>query len=132
MSYIEIRYADVLLMYAEAINELRGPTTEVYTAVNAVRQRPTVNMPPLPAGLDKAGMQQAIRLERRIELAGEGSYFYDIRRWKTIEQEMNASIRDYAGRVIETRSFNPARDYFWPVPFDEIDLNPELEQNPNY
>ncbi len=132
VSYIEIRYADVLLMYAEAINELRGPTTEVYTAANAVRQRPTVNMPPLPAGLDKAGMQQAIRLERRIELAGEGSYFYDIRRWKTIEQEMNASIRDYAGRVIETRSFNPARDYFWPVPFDEIDLNPELEQNPNY
>lgn len=132
VSYIEIRYADVLLMYAEAINELLGPTNDVYAAVNAVRQRPTVAMPALPVGLDKEAMRQAIRLERRIELAGEGSYFYDIRRWKTIDQEMNASIKNYAGKVLGTRSFNPERDYLWPVPYTEIDLNPALEQNPNY
>lgn len=119
-------------MYAEAINELLGANSDVYTAVNAVRQRPTVNMPPLPAGLNKEEMREAIRLERRIELAGEGIYFFDIRRWKTIEQEMNAPIRDHAGNVIVTRHFDPARDYFWPVPYTEIDLNPALTQNPNY
>lgn len=132
VNYVVLRYADVLLMYAEALNELEGPTAAVYDAVNQVRQRPSVNLPVLPNGLDQADMRQAIRLERRIELAGEGSYFYDIRRWKTIDQEMNASVHTHTGAVIQTRSFNPARDYFWPIPYTEIDLNPTLEQNPLY
>lgn len=131
-NYLEIRYADVLLMYAEALNELSGPTDAVYEAVNAIRTRPSVDMPELPAGLSKEAMREAIRLERRIELAGEGSYFYDIRRWGTIEEEMNGPIHDYQGNVIQNRSFNAERDYLWPIPFTEIDLNPALEQNPNY
>lgn len=131
-NYVVIRYADVLLMHAEAINELSGPDSRVYEAVNAIRQRPTVNMPALPAGLDQQLMREAIRLERRIELAGEGSYFYDIRRWKTIEQEMNGDVHAHDGKFMQRRKFNPARDYFWPIPFTEIDLNPALKQNENY
>lgn len=132
VNYIVLRYADVLLMYAEALNEVEGPTPAVYAAVNQVRQRPSVALPVLPAGLDKAAMREAIRLERRIELAGEGSYFYDIRRWETIDEEMNGSVHTHAGAVIETRQFNPARDYIWPIPYTQIDLNPALEQNPLY
>ena len=132
VNYVEIRYADVLLMYAEALNELSGPTAEVYAAINQIRARPSVEMPELPAGLNKDEMREAIRLERRIELAGEGSYFYDIRRWGTIEEEMVGPIYDYQENIIQTRDFNPNRDYFWPIPFTEIDLNPALEQNPNY
>jgi hypothetical protein len=132
VNYVEIRFADILLMYAEALNELSGPTPEVYNAINAIRTRPSVEMPELPMGLNQEEMRQAIRLERRIELAGEGSYFYDIRRWDTIEEEMVGPIYNYQGSVIQTRDFNPARDYFWPVPFTQIDLNPALEQNPNY
>lgn len=132
VNYVILRYADVLLMYAEALNELHGATQAVYEAVNAVRQRPSVDMPALPAGLDKDAMREAIRLERRIELAGEGAYFYDIRRWKTIEQEMVGPVHTHSGAVIETRNFDPQRDYYWPIPYTEIDLNPALIQNPNY
>lgn len=132
VNYVLLRYADVLLMYAEALNEQEGPVEKVYNAVNEVRRRPSVDMPPLEAGLTKEQMREAIRQERRIEFAGEGYYFYDIRRWKTIETEMNKSVSTHNRTVIATRSFNPLRDYYWPVPYTQIDLNPALEQNPNY
>ena len=132
MNFPLIRYADVLLMYAEALNEVNGPTQQVYNEVNKIRSRPTVGMPGLPAGLTKQQMQLAIRLERRIELAGEGLYFYDVRRWKTAETENAGKFRDYKGDVVSTRVFNPNRDYLWPIPFTDIQLNPSLKQNPIY
>ncbi len=137
MSFVISRYADVLLSYAEATNELEGPVESVYKAVNEVRGRESVNMPPLPSGLSKEKMREAIRLERRIEMAGEEDYFYAIRRWKTAEIEMNGSVHTssippYKGAVIETRKFDASRDYLWPIPFTEIDLNPNLKQNPKY
>lgn len=132
VNYIVIRYADVLLMYAEAANEINGPTQAVYDALNAIRSRPTVEMPHLPSGMNQGQMREMIRLERRIELAGEQSYFYDIRRWGTIEDEMTGPIYNHNGEVIQVRSFDPARDYLWPIPYEEIDLNPNLEQNPAY
>ncbi|CAK7038448.1 MAG: SusD-like protein P25 [Petrimonas sp.] len=135
--YVVLRYADVLLMYAEAVNELEGPVKSVYNAVNEVRGRESVNMPPLPLNLSKEQMREAIQLERRIEMAGEDDYFYAIRRWKTVEKLMNGSVHTssippYSGAVIETRTFNPDRDYLWPIPYTEIDLNPNLTQNPGY
>lgn len=132
VNYIVIRYADVLLMYAEALNELSGPTQEVYDAVNQVRTRPTVDMPPLPAGLSQEEMREAIRLERRIELAGERSYYFDIRRWGIAEEVMTGPVHDYTGRVLAVRQFNPDKDYLWPIPYTEIELNPNLTQNPGY
>ncbi len=131
-NYVVIRFADVLLMYAEALNELLGPTPEVYSSINQIRQRPSVEMPPLPSNLDKNEMREAIRHERRVELAGESSYFYDIRRWRTIDTLMNQPVYNYKGNLIQNRKFDPKRDYFWPIPFTEIDLNPNLEQNPGY
>ena len=132
MNFPIIRYADVLLMYAEALNEVSGPSPEVYDAINQVRNRPTVGMPDLPVGLTKDQMREAIRLERRIELAGEGLYFSDIRRWKTAEVENVGAFYNYKGEVISNRVFNPNRDYLWPIPYTEIDLNPNLIQNPGY
>lgn len=71
-NFIYIRYAEVLLTFAEARNEnLSAPDTEVYDAVNQIRQRPSVNLPPLPSGLSKDQMREAIRLERRLEFAFE-------------------------------------------------------------
>jgi hypothetical protein len=131
-NFIVIRFADVLLMYAEALNEVSGPVPDVYSSINKVRQRPSVNMPPLPSGLSQEEMREIIRHERRIELAGEARYFFDIRRWKTIEDVMNQSVYDYKNNLLQKRSFNPARDYFWPIPFTEIDLNPNLKQNTGY
>lgn len=129
-NYIVLRYADILLMYAEAQNEAVGPDASVYAAINEVRKR--AGMPDIPAIYGQSELREVIRHERRIEFAGEGMYYNDIRRWKTAEVVLNAPIYTYNKSQIETRKFNPARDYFWPIPQTELDLNPALEQNPGY
>ncbi|CAI8204983.1 MAG: SusD-like protein [Formosa sp. Hel1_33_131] len=129
---IVIRYAEVLLTIAEAENELNGPTVRAYDAINQVRNRPSVNMPDVTPGLSQEDFRDALRLERRIEFAGEGLYFNDIIRWRTAETVMNADGLDSEGQLIETRRFNPQRDYLWPIPQADILLNTNLEQNPGY
>lgn len=131
-NFMVIRYADVLLMYAEAQNEAASaPSADVYKAINRVRRR--AGMTQFANGsLNKEKMRQAIRHERRIEFAGEGNYYNDIRRWRTAEIVMNDQIQDYAGTVLAIRSFDPDRDYWWPIPDEQIQLNGNLEQNPNY
>lgn len=132
-NFIILRYADVLLMYAEALNEFSGPSPEVYDALNKVRAR--VNMPPIDPSVTpytQAELREIIHHERRIEFAGEALYYNDIRRWKTAEVVLNAPIKSYDGSQIEVRTFDPSRDYFWPIPLTETDLNPALEQNPGY
>jgi hypothetical protein len=136
LNYIVIRYADVLLMYAEAQNEAFGPESgvdkglTVSDAVNLVRKR--AKMPNLPAGLNQLQMRTELRHERRIELAGEGLYYYDIRRWKIADQVLNTDIYNIKGARIDNRAFDAARDYLWPVPSIAIQNNPVLNQNPKY
>jgi hypothetical protein len=154
-----IRYAEVLLTYAEAKIEANQVDQSVYDAINAVRQRSTVNMPPLPAGLSQAALRSAVRRERLYELACEGFRFFDIRRWKIADRVMNGplygrvprgllqtapvidenGVPDYSAvpnrsamRVVETRRFNANRDYLWPIPAIEINTDTKLVQNPNY
>ncbi|MDR1918620.1 MAG: RagB/SusD family nutrient uptake outer membrane protein [Tannerellaceae bacterium] len=127
---ILIRYAEVLLTYAEARNEAAGPDDSVYDAINEVRRR--VDMPDIPAGLTQAQMREAIRLERRIELALEGIYYSDILRWKTAEIENNGAMHDADDIEIVIRHFQPDKDYLWPIPYDQTVLNPNLVQNPNW
>lgn len=129
-NYIVLRYAGVLLMYAEALNEYEGPTEAVYDAINAVRER--AGMPDLPEGLSQSEMRDRIHHERRIEFACEGYYYNDIRRWKTAEVVMNAPIYTWDGSKIETRKFNPERDYWWPISQAQLDLDPHLEQTAGY
>ena len=69
-----IRYAEVLLTYAEAQNEASGPDQSVYDAINQLRRRPDINMQEVPKGLTKDQMREVIRRERRIELTFEGLY----------------------------------------------------------
>ena len=80
----------------------------------------------------QAELRDIIRHERRVEFAGEGTYYNDIRRWKTAEQVLNATIYKYDGSAIETRKFLPERDYWWPIPQTQLDLNPGLVQNKGY
>lgn len=129
---IIMRFAEVLLTYAEAQNELNGPDASVYAALDSVRARPSVNMPDVDAGLTKDEMRAVIRYERRIELAFEGLYYSDIRRWRTIEIVNNGPIYNYNGEAITNRTFDKDRDYLWPIPYEQILENPQLEQNPNY
>lgn len=157
VSHIILRYADVLLMYAEAKIELNQIDQSVYDAINQVRQR--VNMPNIATGKSQSELRNIIRKERKYELAWEGVRLFDIRRWKLAEKVMvgpllgriqkglltSAPVIDEVGtpnydnvsnksqmRVIETRVFNPARDYVFPIPRLEVETNKLLEQNPNY
>ena len=131
-NFILIRYAEVLLTYAEAQNEASGPDQSVYDAINQLRRRPDINMPEVPKGLTKDQMREVIRRERRIELTFEGLYYSDILRWKTAEKENNGMMHNYDGIEVVKRSFNPKRDYLWPIPYNQTVLNPNLEQNPNW
>ncbi|WP_373512638.1 RagB/SusD family nutrient uptake outer membrane protein [Persicitalea sp.] len=130
LNNIILRYGEVLLNYAEAQNEAVGPDASVYDALNLLRKR--AGVAPFPAGLSKDQMRQEIRHERRIELAGEGQYYWDLRRWRTAEKEMNGDVFDYLGKRVETRAFDPKRDYLWPIPSVALQQNPSLTQNPGY
>jgi len=129
---ILIRYAEVLLTYAEAQNEVAGPDASVYDAINQIRKRVSVDMPEVVKNLTKAQMRQVIRRERRIELAFEGLYYSDILRWKTAEKENNGIMHGADGLGIVERHFNPQRDYLWPIPYNQLMLNTNLTQNPNW
>jgi starch-binding outer membrane protein, SusD/RagB family len=123
-----LRYADVLLMYAEAQNEAVGPDATVYAAVNQVRQRPGVNMPPLPAGLSQDAMRARIRHERRVEFALEGMRYFDLKRWKVAKDVLNQIVDP--GNV--KRRFDD-KHYLWPIPLTEVNiLNDPAMQNPGY
>lgn len=159
-----IRYAEVLLIWAEAKFELNNAITdaELNMSINLLRTRagnatpPAVNapMPPLTNafvianGLD---MREEIRRERRVELAMEGFRYWDLNRWKTAEVELvkpirgnffftefgtQAAVKDADGYILlqaaSFRSFNPARDYLFPIPTQEIAQNNKLVQNPGW
>lgn len=153
-----IRYAEVLLSYAEAMIEVKGGITDdqLNQSVNIVRQR--AGMPKLSNAFAQTHQLQLldeIRRERRVEFALEGGHrYWDIIRWKIAEQVLplpTLGIRyfraDYPqpldrpnlnpeGYIIAqtaaTRKFNPDRDYLWPLPITQLSLNPNLKQNPGW
>ncbi|MXN93291.1 RagB/SusD family nutrient uptake outer membrane protein [Flavobacterium sp. Sd200] len=144
-NWIYFRYAEILLNYAEAQNEVSGPDATVYDAINAIRSRTGVNMPALPAGLTQSEMRERIRHERRIELAFEEHRFYDVRRWMIADQTENEAaqgisvIRALDGTktysvitALTGRSFQQ-KHYWLPIPrFEILASNNQLEQNPEY
>ena len=127
--YVHLRYADVLLMYAEAKNEVSGPDATVYAALNQVRARPGINMPPVdPAGYDtKDKLREFIRHERRVELALEGQRYNDLKRWNIAHIKL-PMLKHPSGAPLVFQSKN----YVLPFPQSEIDNNPNLVQNNDY
>ena len=141
--YPLIRYADILLMYAEALNEFSGPSQEVYDAVEQVRQRGGLDPYQLKTGMTKDEMRAAIQHERRVEFAFEGSRFWDVRRWKIAEQtdsQMMTGMEvkknadgSYTYTVQDVRKHNFRKPmYLWPIPQSETAKSPDLLQNPGY
>ena len=151
-AFPEIRLADLYLMYAEALNEVQGPTTEVLSYVDAVRERAGLdgvvsswqNFSTRPSKYStKDGMREIIHKERSIEMAFEGDNFYDIRRWKKAAQEFNELIQGWnVGADTESAYYNvltlyqqkfvSPRDYLWPLNRNTIIQNPNLVQNPGW
>ncbi|MEQ8924783.1 MAG: RagB/SusD family nutrient uptake outer membrane protein, partial [Fulvivirga sp.] len=127
--FILLRYADILLMYAEAQNEANGPDQSVYDAINEVRTRPSVNMPPVDevryATQDQ--VRDYIRHERFVEFPVEGIRYFDLKRWGIIDEIQNQ--RSNAAGV--PYSFEQ-KHYKWPFPQQELDANENLAQTTGY
>jgi hypothetical protein len=134
-----LRYGEVLLNYAEAINEVYGPdvvpanyTLSARAALNLIRARTGVAMPAIATGLSAADFREKVRNERRIELAFEGHRFWDVRRWMIGAQTENAPLKgmritksgattfSYEVVKIEDRKFTAPSMYHYPVPFSEL------------
>lgn len=141
-SWIYIRYAEILLNYAEALNEVRGPVAEVYTNVNAVRNRLGVAMPSLPVGLTQTQMRDKIRNERRVEFAFEDHRPWDVRRWmlgetyfnvplRGVQITNNAGVFTYTPINVENRTFE-SKMYLYPIPQSELNIMKEWVQNPGW
>ena len=112
------RYAEVLLMFAEAENEANGPTADAYSAINQVRARAKL---PALAGLSQDQFRDAVHQERSWELAFESKRLFDLKRWGTFYSVLS---QDPVAKI-------GIKDFmvFLPIPQREIDLNPVLGQN---
>ncbi|WP_255486846.1 RagB/SusD family nutrient uptake outer membrane protein [Mucilaginibacter sp. SP1R1] len=142
--WIYFRYAEILLNYAEAKNEVSGPDASVYAAINSIRSRASVNMPAV-SGLSQGDMRLVIRNERQIELAFEEHRYYDVRRWKIAEITENVPAygveinKDANGKftykqkiALDGRHFE-TKHYWLPIPRTEIQAsNGLLKQNTGY
>lgn len=120
-----IRYADVLLMYAESLNAV-GRTDEAYPFVDLVRQR--AGLTPLSVaspGMSQPQFLQQLKHERITELTGEGHRWNDLARWGDLGPEL--AVRDPA-----FATFDVNKDELLPIPQQERDINPVLEQNDNW
>lgn len=144
-----MRLGNLYLLYAEALNEVDGPSDEVFRYLDAIRERVGLRgvreswanystNPTKPESRD--GLREIIHRERTIELAFESQRFWDLRRWKKAQQELNTPIygwdilqstpQTYYRRVVlYSRSFT-LRDYFWPISNNELRRNNQLLQAP--
>lgn len=138
-----LRYTEIVLNYAEALNEI-GQTENAVTQINRLRARAgitagTNNRYGIKTGITQAEMRTLIQNERRIELAFEEHRFWDIRRWKIADQVLNSTLTGvnisvsganttYQTIPVATTAFQ-SRMYHMPIPYDEITKNPKLIQN---
>lgn len=119
-----VRYADVLLLYAECLNE-RGATAEAISYINKVRNR--VNVSALPATLSKADVLKHLQnVERPCELALEGVRWYDLIRWGIVGETLKEHKKPYVENYVDTKHT------LFPIPSSEFLMNPGWEQNPNF
>ena len=124
-----IRYADVLLMQAEALTEL-NQVSAALPLVNQVRTRPSVNLAPLTGTFTQASLREAIRSERAKELSGEGTRWFDILRWGLMDTQ--ASIDELKVRDSDFNNFRLGVSKLLPIPQRDLDIDRSLVQNPGY
>lgn len=148
MNIMVMRYAEVLLMYAECKMETNSIDNSLYEVLDAIRVRAGMPKVDRTKYASQTDLRKLIRHERRVELAMEGLRWFDICRWKIGEEVMPGDVKGaYLGTVdpktgaltlngeqifVETRQFDPAKNYLWPIPQSVIDATPAIKQNPNY
>ncbi|MCT4590772.1 MAG: RagB/SusD family nutrient uptake outer membrane protein [Carboxylicivirga sp.] len=146
--WIMFRYAEILLNYAEALNEVQAtPGQEVYDALNEIRRRAGIENDLVLGSLTQSEMRDLIRNERYIELCFEGKRYWDLRRWRIAHTHLDG--QSFHGAIVTknpdgtfTYDLNNVVDaspgvfdekmYLFPIPKTELSKNPELEQNPGW
>lgn len=135
-----LRYSDVLLMLAEAENEINGPTALAYECINEVRKRADIkNIEVLKPGLDKTGFREAIKDERAMELCFEALRRWDLIRWGEFHKKMNEMVtyttqtgwnngHKYAAAYYKV----PESYVYFPIPAWEMSTNKQMTQNPGW
>jgi len=118
-----LRFADILLMYAEALT-MQGRVQEAYPLVDRIRTR--AHLSNLQTGFNREQMIEEIQHQRMVEFFREGLRFYDLKRWGLLEKEISDS--DKEGREF----FNVSKHEYFPIPQNELNTNPNIEQNPNW
>lgn len=174
---IIIRYADILLIYAEAKIELGEIDQSVLDAMNIVRARAygvnyaATDSYPAIRTMEQNELRKILRIERRMEFAFEGRRYPDLIRWKLAEKALRRNryglldakdsreklvskglwffpetpkidedgLPDFTSmyekglvKLLAVLSFDPSKQYLWPIPATEIEINPNLKQNPGY
>ena len=138
INYRVIRYADVLLCYAECLAEL-GDLAGAIPYVDMIRTRPSTNLPPLAsstipeiaASVNSAdAFLKRLQMERALELSLESVRWIDLRRWGLLETQ--AGIDELKARDPDFENFQLGKHHILPLPQFEVDNNPNMEQNPNY
>ncbi|GAA5222335.1 RagB/SusD family nutrient uptake outer membrane protein [Membranihabitans marinus] len=126
IDWIVLRYTDVLLMYAEALNETVGPNTESLSILNNVRSRAGIN--PRPETSDKEVFRLWIEEERRHEFCFENIRWFDLVRTDRASEVMN----DFLSKYNLEGNFTSNDRYLYPIPQRELNLNKNILQNPGY
>jgi hypothetical protein len=130
--WIILRYADVLLMYAEAVNEGGTPTSiSRDAALNMVRQRADPGVPSL-IGLTQTDFRDSLRIERRKEFGYEGQRWFDMARWGVIDSVVRVKTTDLSILYPGETTPHGAPSNLFPIPLAEIQVNPKLTQNPGW
>jgi starch-binding outer membrane protein, SusD/RagB family len=146
-TWVLFRAGEILLNYAEAMNEAYGPNTtgpaplDEWTATDAVNIiRDRAGMPAFPSGMSKEDFREKVRNERRVELAFEDHRFWDIRRWKIgntttnirgVTVSKNGSDISFSEKQVETRVWKD-KMYLYPIAQNELYLIDNLSQNPDW
>ncbi|WP_338358528.1 RagB/SusD family nutrient uptake outer membrane protein [Yeosuana marina] len=121
-NYRFIRYADVLLMYAECLNAT-GATNDAYQYVNKVRSR--VGLAALPTDLNQEEFLTHLKHERLLELTGEGHRFNDLKRWGDLNASLSTNDPGF-------NNFQAGKHELLPIPQRDLDINPNMTQNPGW
>lgn len=141
MNFIMMRYAEVLLNYAEAVNEASDSPDARQKAVarlNQIRERAGISNPLVASQFTQSTLRERIRKERRVELCFEEHRFFDIRRWKIANEVMKRPATGIAiengkfvRKVLDSRTYNERLDLL-PLPNNEVNNCPLIYQNPGY
>ncbi len=124
-----IRYANVLLTFAEAANEVNGPTADAYAAVNAIRSRAELDD---LSGLSKDALREAIWRERWYELCFENKTWFDMVRLRKAFNVSTKQFEDYVGHQFSYGPVLKERELLFPIPTSEVRNNTNLIQNSGY